>query len=52
MKILQVTDTHLVDTGGTIYGIDLLRPDERNRLADGLADIIGHGLFETAPHRP
>ena len=29
-----------------IYGIDLISPDERNRLADALTDIIGHGIFE------
>lgn len=31
----------------TIYDIDLTRPDERNRLADALADIIANGVFET-----
>ena len=30
-----------------IYGIDLTSTDEREGLADALADIIGNGLFET-----
>lgn len=35
------------DAVRAIYGVDLNRPDERDRLADGLADIIGYGLFES-----
>ena len=30
-----------------IYGIDLSSADHRDRLAVGLADILGHGLFAT-----
>ena len=35
-----------------IYDIDLTRPDERNRLADALADIIGNGIFKTPTTTP
>lgn len=31
-----------------VYGIDLATADERDRLADGLADVLGHGLFESS----
>lgn len=32
-----------------LYGIDVTRPEDCDRLADGLADIISNGLFDPAP---
>ena len=32
----------------SIYGVDLADADDRRRLADGLADVLGNGLYEPA----
>lgn len=32
----------------SIYGIDLTNEDERNRIADGLADIVNNGILDAS----